>query len=373
MTPGRVVHLIPGEQWAGAEVQAVTLIEQLRARQVDVRAVVFHHGQVERALAHRDIEVTVLDQRTMPVRVCFERLRHHIRSLGPVVVHTHRYRETVLAAAMQWPRSGPSLVRTVHGLPEPYRGWQGLKMALYRHLEATAIRASRATLIAVSENVGSYLRRVFPRARVHVVPNGLDDSTLRPTRDRAALRDEWGIANDAPVIGFIGRLAPVKGPDFFLQVAARLQRDMPSLCAVLVGEGAQRSELEARTAAAGWRGVRFLGHRDDVADVLGAIDVLVMPSRHEGLPMVLLEAMAAGRPVVAAAVGGIPEVVTNGASALLVPPGSVEALAGATRSLLTDPRLADALARTAQTVVRRYTAERMAERVVALYRSVGTS
>jgi len=210
---------------------------------------------------------------------------------------------------------------------------------------------------------------VFPQATVHVVPNGIADRRGRPARERAAIRREWGIADDAPVIGFVGRLAPIKGADLFLQTAVRLSREFPSLRAVLVGKGEQRGELEAYAAREGFSGVRFLGHRDDVGDVLTAIDVVLMPSRHEGLPLVLLEAMAAGRPIVATAVGGIPEVV-DGRSAWLVPPGSVDALTEATRTALTDPMRAAALAKTAQETVRRFTAEGMAERVIEVYRTM---
>lgn len=369
MTPIRVMHLIPGEQWAGAEVQAVTLIERLRDLHVDVRAVVFHQGKVASTLAGLGIDVTVLDQRAMTVAACLKQLTQQIRSFRPTAVHVHRYRETVLAAAALWRRSDPPLVRTVHGLPEPYQGWKAIKMAVYGGLERLAIRASGATLIAVSENTGTSLRRVFPQATVHVVPNGITDRRVRPARERAAIRREWGIADDAPVIGFVGRLAPIKGADLFLQTAVRLSREFPSLRAVLVGEGEQRGELEAYAAGEGFSGVRFLGHRDDVGDVLTAIDVVLMPSRHEGLPLVLLEAMAAGRPIVATAVGGIPEVV-DGRSAWLVPPGSVDALTEATRTALTDPMRAAALAKTAQETVRRFTAEGMAERVIEVYRTM---
>lgn len=370
MTPFRVIHLIPGEQWAGAEVQAVTLIEELRNVDVDVRAVVFHHGRVEAALEQKGIAVTVIDQHAMGVSACLQHLTGCIQSVQPTVVHAHRYRETVLAAAALWPSSGLPLVRTVHGLPEPYRGWKAAKMAVYRGLEWAAIRASRTILIAVSENVGAYLRRRFPRAAVHVVPNGLDESTVQPTRDRSSIRREWGVADDVPVIGFVGRLAPIKGADLFCQTAIRLGREFPSLHAVLVGEGDQREELEARVREERFGRLHFLGQRNDIGDVLRAIDVLVMPSRHEGLPMVLLEAMAAGRPVVATTVGGIPEVVENGWSALLVPPESVEALTQATRTALTDPQLMEALVKTAQHVVARYTAQRMAAQMVAVYRTL---
>jgi glycosyltransferase involved in cell wall biosynthesis len=363
------MHLIPGEQWAGAEVQAVTLIRHLRTLGADVRAVVFHHGKVEQALEQLGIDVTVIDQRAMTIGTCFERLADRIQSLRPAVVHVHRYRETVLAAAALWRGSGLPLVRTIHGMPEPYRGWKGAVMAVYHGLERVAIRASGATLIAVSQQIGSSLRQAFPHAAVHVVPNGIDQSTVRPTRERAALRREWGIADDAPVIGFVGRLAPVKGPDLFLRAAARLGQEMPSLCAVLVGQGDQRDRLEAWAREEGCHGVRFLGHRDDIADVLNALDVLVMPSYHEGLPMVLLEAMAAGRPVVATSVGGIPEVVDS-RSAFLVPPGSVDALIRAVRTVLTDRILAEALTKTAYEAVVRLTAERMAGQVMEIYRTL---
>lgn len=370
MSAIRVVHLIPGEQWAGAEVQAVTLIKELRRAAVDARAIVFHRGKVATALERLGIDVTVIDQRVVGPKACLRRLTQRLQSVRPTVIHVHRYRETVLAAAALLQHAGPALVRTVHGLPEPYRGWKAVKMALYRGMEWAAIRMSRAVLIAVSADVGASVRRTFPHATVHVVPNGIDESRILPIRDRAVTRREWGISDDAPVIGFLGRLAPIKGADLFFQMALRLGREFPELHAVLVGEGQQREELEARARGMGLGQIHFLGHREDIGDTLRAIDVVVMPSRHEGLPLILLEAMAAGRPIVASAVGGIPEVVENGRSALLVPPGSVDALTQATRTVLIDPPRAEALAQTARRVVAGYTAQRMTAQVIAVYRAL---
>jgi glycosyltransferase involved in cell wall biosynthesis len=208
--------------------------------------------------------------------------------------------------------------------------------------------------------------------QVRTISNGIDLGRF-DRADRSRLRDELGLAGDELLIGVVGRLIPLKGHQQLIDVLAQLHRTgLRQWQAVFVGGGELQDSLRASIAAAGLQGrIHLLGVRSDMADVLAALDVFAMPSHHEGLPMALLEAMAASRAVVASAVGSIPEVIRHGESGLLVPPKDVPALASALQRLLTDAALRSLLGTQArQTVLEQYSAQRTAQSYEALYDEV---
>jgi glycosyltransferase involved in cell wall biosynthesis len=180
--------------------------------------------------------------------------------------------------------------------------------------------------------------------RVTVVPNGIDASRVR-RGGGAAVRDELGIGRDAPVVAVIGRLGPDKGHRVAIKAFAELSRERSGARMLVVGAGHLAGDLErfADQVSPGG-GVVFLGHRDDVPAVLDAADVVLVTSFREGMPHVVLEAMAAGTPVVATAVAGIPEMIEDGVGGILVPAGSHTAAAEAVGRVLDDRALAGRLA-----------------------------
>ncbi len=195
------------------------------------------------------------------------------------------------------------------------------------------------------------IRAVAPRAPIHVIPNGIAIGRLPTDAERRTARETLGIPDRAQVVAFVGRLSPEKGPEVLLGAARG-----SGLLVLVAGDGPLRGVLEAEGAG---RALRFLGFVPDVGQVLAAADLLALPSRTEGLPMAVLEAMAAGVPVVASAVGSLPEVLGDGAG-VLVPPGDVEALRDALVRLADPgPRHALALAARAR-VESRYGAAGMA-------------
>jgi glycosyltransferase involved in cell wall biosynthesis len=223
-------------------------------------------------------------------------------------------------------------------------------------------------IVAVSDATRAALvAQGYPAERTITVRNGIDVGD-------AAAPAAIAPAPSGPVLLEVGRLCDVKGQRDLIAAVPRLGRDDVTL--LLVGEdietgGAYRRmlEREAFDLGVGDR-VRFLGRRDDVPALLAAADALVLPSSIEGLPLVVLEAMAAQRPVVATAVGGTPEAVVDGETGLLVPPGDVDALARAVDSLLADPERARRLGEAgARRVRERFDADAAAQRVLGLYTS----
>jgi glycosyltransferase involved in cell wall biosynthesis len=205
--------------------------------------------------------------------------------------------------------------------------------------------------------------------RVTVVPNGVDLAAFRPGLGGARVRGELGIPPEARLVGTVGRLHPVKGHDLFLRAAAEVATAFPTAHFLLVGGGEAEGELKALAAQLGLDPrVHFAGHREDIPEILPALDCFVLASREEPFGRVLVEAMAAGLPVVAARVGGVPEIVLEGTTGLLVPPGDPAPLAAAIRQILADPARARAMGLAGRTrAEREYDAALHARRVEALY------
>jgi glycosyltransferase involved in cell wall biosynthesis len=210
------------------------------------------------------------------------------------------------------------------------------------------------------------------RSRIAVVPNGIDSGRFEAVaaRDRVAAESLLTAEGDGPLVLSVGRLARQKGIDLLVRAVARLREEVPGLRLAVAGDGPEGPRLERLACELGVeRRVRWLGARPEIAGLLSAADLVAVPSRSEGLPYVVLEALALGRPVVAAAVGGIPELVRDGEEGWLVPPGDVEALAAALASALSAPEeMARRAAAGRERVRASFQAREMAQRTAAVYR-----
>jgi glycosyltransferase involved in cell wall biosynthesis len=199
-----------------------------------------------------------------------------------------------------------------------------------------ALYALATGVIATSRAVARRFRSGAPKVRL--IPNGVDLARLTPRPPSRALGASLGIPPSAPLALCVGRFVPEKGHRHLLKAAARVERAKPGVHWILVGCGELEGELRAQARRLGLEAqVHFAGWRDDVADVLALCDIVVLPSESEGFGRVLVEAMAMAKAVVAAAVGGVPEIVLDGETGILVPSAAPAPLADAVRSLLDDP------------------------------------
>jgi glycosyltransferase involved in cell wall biosynthesis len=299
----------------------------------------------------------------------FLAVRRQLADLRPQLVHTHLGYADLLGGPAARSLGIPS-VATVHAHAWPGDARERVKHGAMR----LARRASATRLLAVSDSAReAYLASGGMRPeRVVVVRNGIA-GTPQPGTGRA-VRAELGIGEDELVVAMISWLRPEKAHDVALAAVAELLASIPQLRLVVVGDGPLRGEVDRAASALGDRAL-VTGYRPDVMALLDAADVLLHPSRHDALPTTVIEALAASTPVVATRVGGIPEIVDDGVTGVLVPaPPSASELAAALGALLRDPprrrRLAAAgLARFEQ----EFTAARWAARMGELYRSVLSS
>jgi glycosyltransferase involved in cell wall biosynthesis len=261
-----------------------------------------------------------------------------IRGLFRLIGEIRRFRPDILQGYL----FGPNLFAGLAGRLTGMRTIIISKRSVDAYETPRQVQVQRIThrlathVIAVSDAVGeTSVALGAPRERVLVIPNGVDlDRFARAPAGRARL----GLDGALPLVGCVACLEARKDYPTLLHALALLDRRGQSTQAILIGDGTQRSALEELTRSLGLDGrVRFLGERPDVETLLPEMDVFVLSSREEGIPNALLEAMAAGRPAVATAVGGTPEIMTDGVTGWLVPAGSPEAFADALGKALADP------------------------------------
>jgi glycosyltransferase involved in cell wall biosynthesis len=282
------------------------------------------------------------------------RLRRLVRDRNIDVVHTHMPLPAV-AARLALPGRHPAFVHTEHNLWDRYRPatrW------------ANRVTYGRnAAALAVSAAVAASVRAPLPRPEV--VVHGVE--VAPPAVPAAAARAALGLDGDGAgslVVGTVGNFTAKKDQATLVRAVGRV----PGARLVLVGSGPLEHDLRALVAHDGLaERVTFAGSRGDVADLLPAFDVFALSSRYEGLPIALLEAMAAGRPCVATRVGGIPEVVTDGVDGVLVPPEDPDALADALSALAADPDRRAALGSAAVTRAGDFRLDAAVERIAAVY------
>jgi glycosyltransferase involved in cell wall biosynthesis len=248
------------------------------------------------------------------------------------VLHAHMPRAGVPGTIIARQARVPVVVNHEHG-------WSYVGKRVRRFLDRNVIARGSDVLLAVSEWDRQNIIETehIPAELVRVLPNGISP---RPRTD-ADVRGELGVGREVGLIGAIGRLFPEKGYDDLLRALALLKQGQRPVRCVIAGQGPAEADLRelARELDVADT-VQFLGHRNDVADVIGALDVAVLSSKHEGSPLAVIEYMAAGAPIVATAVGGVPELVQDDVHALLVEPGDPAALMSAIARMLDDRPLA---------------------------------
>ena len=282
------------------------------------------------------------------------------------LVQSHDFRTRRLAS-LACPLAGVPHVTSVHGWIANSR-----KQRVTRVIDQMLIRRARR-IIAVSDRlVRDLVESGASRERITLFPNAvlLDDYPPAMPADQA--RNELGLPSSSKCIGIVGRLSPEKRHDLFLEMAADLASSDPDLFFLIVGHGRLQADLQrvAERLKIANR-VLFLGHRTDMHRIYAALNLLVLCSDTEGMPNVVLEAFAYGRPVVATRVGGVPEVVTDTANGLIVPPGQLTPLIAAARSIVNDAGLAARLGRSGrQTIEEHFDFRRRTAALEALYQSI---
>ena len=365
--PRRVVHVAGSADWGGGERYLELLARHLHRDAFALEVITPTPGALCGRLAALGVPTHVVNLQALVSPRATARLASALRRLAPDLVQSHGARAnfyTRLAARLA---GIGAVVSTVHTALADYPV-SALRLAVYRAMDRFTLPLTSRVLCVAGALSADY------GGRAVVVRNGIDLDDFDPaTAGPAATALRRTLApNGRPLVGFVGRLTPQKDPLAFVGLIARLRRARGDVHGVIVGDGPLRAEVER---ALNTRGLgpscRMLGARDDVAALLAALDVFVLPSRSEGLPFALLEAMAMERPVVATAVNGVPEIVEDGVTGLLVERDDGEGLARAVLGTLSDAERARAMGRAGRRRVQAcFSASRMVAETEALYRDV---
>jgi len=372
-----------GDALGGAERSLLSLVEALDPSHYSLHAVLGSDGHFASLLRGAHVEVAI------------RRIGTIIRTRNPfkLLLYALYFLHGVLTLAWLIRRLCISIVHAnkttlaVHAIPAAWLAgvpsvWHVRNRARnFGRVGAWLVRRA-ARILCVSESIAEPFRTAFPDAaeKIAVVPEGIEPSLYAVPEAGRDFRSALGLGSGERLIGTVGRLTPWKGQDDLLRAAALVAREHPEARFLVVGDCisspaeraadvAFRDRLRALADELGIADrVRFLGYREDVAAVMNALDVFVLPSHDEPFGIVVLEAMAAGRPIVATRAGGVPETVRDGSEALLVPWGHPASLAAAVARLLADEALAARLSRAArERVAAEFPLWRVAARMREIY------
>lgn len=365
--PARILHVINTSEEGGGARHLLQLVSGLDPSAFAPVVATTDHGPLVGRLEAASVEVVDVDMmrgRFDPRPVA--RLRRLLRR-GFDLVHLHGTRAGFFGAlALRGVEPRPRVIYTVHGLSCSRRAPAPV-CAFFRSIERfVARRADRVISVSDRDRRLGVETGIFPADRTTSIPNGIDLRAFPPSLPEPFSRQ--GVVE----IVTIARLVPQKGIRFLVEAARRVADRHPEARFTVFGDGPERPGLEARVARLGLGDhLRFAGVATDAAGDLGFYDLFVLPSLWEGMPISLLEAMAAGRPVVATAVSGSTELVIDGETGVLVPPADPEALASAIEGLLRDRKGAVAMAAAARDRVRRdFSVDRMISSTAEIYRDL---
>jgi glycosyltransferase involved in cell wall biosynthesis len=333
----RILHLIATGQRRGAEVFASDLVAALDAQDLHQRVAVLHGAPPWAVGFGAPVTGLRADRHPLPVSPlqagALRALRRLLREWRPDLIQAHGGEPLKYAVAAA-SRRPPIVYRRIGSV-----SWvsTGPKRAFYARLVR---RAARVVAVAGSVRAETIDAFGLPPQQVVTIPNGVDPRRLEPTRGRDATRAALGVPSRATVVLSLGALSWEKDPLGHLAATAPLLRRRPGAVHLFAGDGPLRADLQAAAGREGLKDrVLVLGSRDDVGDVLAASDLLLFASRTEGMPASIIEAGMRGLPVAGIALTGVPEVVEDGVTGLLVPPGDHDGVRTAVGRLLDDPWL----------------------------------
>ena len=352
----RILQLLATGGNGGAQESYTGLLLRLDRSRYEVRALSLSSGSAVHRLRRLGLSVEVLD--TEEDERAVRELAAYLRREEIDLVHAHMYRAEVIGTRAAVAARTPVIMATVHSSRVRSAADVEALAALTPHMDRLIVPSASIQAKVIREGRGG--------AEFSVIPNGIDLSRFSTPAPPCSLRDDFGIPCDAFLAGVVARLGPEKGHAYLIDAWPRVLSRVPDAWLAIVGEGSEADALQAR--ARGLEHIVFTGRRDDISAVTADLSVAVLPSLREAQGISILEAMARCRPVVASAVGGIPEVITSGVDGLLVPPASPADLADAIVSLARSPELRERLGRAGRaTVVERFSIDAQVRRTEEVY------
>jgi glycosyltransferase involved in cell wall biosynthesis len=361
----RVLLVIPTLDASGAEKQFALLASRLPRDRFEPHVVALTRGgPYEKMLRNAGVPITVLGKRFKADPIAWARLRRIVRRLRPDVIHTWLFAANAYGRLVASGDDAPAVIVSERCVDSWKCGWQ---LWLDRKLAGRT-----AALVGNSESVSEFYRQqgIEPE-KIVTIHNGIDLPAIDRSQ-RSTVLAELGVPTDARIVASVGRLAKQKRVDVLVWAMQLLRQLSPNVFHLIIGDGPERARLERLAEHFTCHEMtRFLGHRNDVARLMSCIDVLWLASDFEGQSNSVMEAMAAGLPVIASDIPANRELITSGETGYLVRPGDSVAFAQYADRLFADPELANRLGEAArQRIIEEHSVESMVEAYASLYESV---
>lgn len=359
-----ICYIISGDLWGGAEEQSFSLIKDISASsEHDIHVITFNHGLLSEKLSLLDIPVYTVDESRNSALMIFLKILYFFKKKSFDVVHVHGFKENFLGGIAARVLNTKVILRTFHG-----RGL--LSSPSVDFIEKFNCFFLTHKIITVSQELQTYLiSRGVSDKKIKVIRNGIDLDRITGDIKNNSIRASLSIASNSLLLGVVGRLVRVKGHNYLFYCLKKMLDSGYHVTLLVLGDGSLEEEYKKLIQQIGISDyVRFLGFVENSLHYIASFDLLVMPSLNEGIPMSLLEAMAMGVPVIASRVGGIPEVIEDESTGILVEPKNVEELYQACARLASDERLRKKIASNAMKHIRtKYSSVKSAQNTLQLY------
>jgi len=366
----KILHLISSSGLLGAERVLLELAVHSKSQGLNVTIGVFENSQNPNLELANCAEKFGFEVQIFPCSGRFDKktirmIKDYIDKAGVQILHSHNYKSNFYARRAL-SNNNVRWVVTNHG-----RRF-GPKLLLYNLLDAFIVRRADK-IIAVSEEIAKKMKLAgIAKGKICLIENGVNLEMFTTNSSSQAIKESLGIKKEVLVVGAVGSLTREKGHLYLLTAVPKVAQRFPEVIFLLVGDGRERSNLERMVFKLGIEDkVIFAGMRRDIPEILSILDVFVLPSLNEGLPIALLEAQAARVPVVATRVGAIPDVVKDGVTGILIPAEDPEAITRAIVRVLSDRKSACNMAQKGfERVCDNFSSEKMADKYIALYKEL---
>jgi glycosyltransferase involved in cell wall biosynthesis len=336
-------------------------------------------GNIEKAKNRgvKFVSIKPLVQRITPIKDlrAFFNLIWIILKEKPIIVHTHTTKAGILGRLAAKIAGVPNIIHTPHG--NIFYGHFGFLLSRFSIWIEKLFSNFTDRMIALTDGEKNDYEKlsVCPSEKLLKIHSGVDVAHyMKPNGNMVEKRRSLGLDQNGKVIGFVGWLLPIKGPEYLIKAMKFVWPEHPEASLVFVGKGDLDVDLRAQALRMNANGrIKFLGWREDINEIMPIFDMLVLPSLNEGMGRVLVEAMAAGKPVVASRVGGIPDLVIHGKTGFLVPPADEKALAAWIKKILDDPENAWEMGQQGRKLCQQFSLEAMIEKLDDLYSDLITN
>jgi len=362
----KLLHIIGGGEFGGAEEHVITLLTNIDKNLFDPYLICLCRGPLEEVAKNYGINVVTIDMNSNSPLSVISKIRSFIYKNNIDLVHTHGLRANFLGRIASY-ISKRKIITTVHSAVKlDYDSKIKAYIALLLNLSTSPLATK---IIAVSNSIKKDLIDMgINEKKIEVIYNGIDYKKYENPMNKEKFCKIYNLDPNYPIVSVIARLHPVKGHKYFLEAAKKILNTKPKVQFLLVGDGPLRKQLMEYTDKLGLKkNVKFIGYYSPVKDVLNAIDILCLPSLMEGMGIVILESFYFSKPVVATSVGGIPEVIEDNKTGLVVSPQNPDEIANKILLLLDNPDLFNIIITNARERLKDFSLDNMVKKTENLY------